>query len=74
MWMDFCFWIIHRLAVANQTKPIFAEKAMSSIFSYSGGIPRRINRLCDMCLLSGFAKKIDRIDDDVVQEEIKGLE
>jgi type II secretory pathway predicted ATPase ExeA len=67
-------YIIHRLAVANQTEPIFAEKAISSIFSYSGGIPRRINRLCDMCLLAGFAKKIDRVDDDVVQAEIKGLE
>ena len=67
-------YIIHRLAVAKRTEPIFTEKAISAIFDYSGGIPRRINRLCDMCLLAGFGKRIDRIDEDIVQEEIKGLE
>ncbi len=67
-------YIIHRLAVANRAEPIFTEKAISSIFSYSGGIPRRINRLCDICLLAGFVKKVDRVDDDIVREEIKGLE
>lgn len=67
-------YIIHRLAVAKRTEPIFTGEAISSIFSYSGGIPRRINRLCDICLLAGFAKRIDKVGDDVVQEEIKGLE
>lgn len=67
-------YIIYRLTVAKRTEPIFTEKAVSSIFSYSGGIPRRINRLCDICLLAGFVKRVDKIDDDIVQEEIKGLE
>ncbi len=67
-------YIIHRLEVANRHEPIFTEGAINSIYSYSGGIPRRINRLCDMCLLAGFIKKIQRIDDDIVQEEIKGFE
>ncbi len=67
-------YIIHRLAVAKRTEPIFTEEAIGSIFSYSGGIPRRINRLCDICLLAGSAKRVDKVDDDIVQEEIKGLE
>lgn len=66
-------YIIHRLAVVKRTEPIFTEKAINSIFNYSGGIPRRINRLCEICLLSGFIKRVDKIDDDVIQEEIKGL-
>jgi type II secretory pathway predicted ATPase ExeA len=67
-------YITHRLAVAKSTRAIFTESAIDLIFNYSGGIPRRINRLCDTCLLSGFAKKVDKIGDDIVQEEIKGLE
>ena len=67
-------YIIHRLTVANRNEPIFTEKAIASIFNYSGGIPRRINRLCDICFLAGFSKRLDKIDDDIVQEEIKGLE
>lgn len=67
-------YILHRLAVAKRTEPIFTEKAISSIFNYSGGIPRRINRLCDICLLAGFVKRADKIDDDTVYEEIKGLD
>ena len=67
-------YIVHRLQVANRTDPTFTEQAINSIYSYSGGIPRRINRLCDMCLLTGFVKRIEIIDDDIVQEEIKGFE
>ncbi len=67
-------YIIHRLAVAKRTAPIFTEKAISSIFNYSGGIPRSINRICDICLLAGFVKRVDKIDDDIVQEEINGFD
>lgn len=67
-------YIIHRLQVANRTESIFTELAINSIYSYSGGIPRRVNRLCDLCLLAGFSKKVKSIDDDIVQEEIKELE
>ncbi len=67
-------YINHRLKVADRAEPIFTKKAITSIVNYSGGIPRRINRLCDLCLLSGFAAKVDKIDDDIVKDEIKALE
>jgi len=67
-------YITHRLEVANRTKAIFTEKAIDLIFDYSGGIPRRINRLCEMCLLDGFGKGVDEIDEDIVRGEIKALE
>lgn len=66
-------YILHRLKIANRSDPIFTKEAISSIFEHSGGIPRRINRLCDICLLAGFGRKVDRIDTDIVREEIKGL-
>jgi general secretion pathway protein A len=67
-------YIIHRLEVANRVKLMFSDDAVKSIYDYSGGIPRRINRLCDMCLLAGFARKAQLIDNNIVQEEIKGFE
>lgn len=66
-------YIIHRLGVAKRSDPLFSDSAINLIFNYSGGIPRRINRLCDVCLLSGFGKGLKKIDADIVQEEIEGL-
>lgn len=66
-------YIIHRLKVAGRNEPIFTQKAMEHVYEHTGGIPRRINRLSDICLLSGFAKKLDQIDDSIIVEEARGL-
>jgi hypothetical protein len=34
---------------------------------------RRIKRLCDICLLSGFTKNLSQIGKAVVLEEVKGF-
>jgi general secretion pathway protein A len=48
-------YIAHRLHCAGSTdKPRFEADAFAAIFKASGGIPRRINQLCDRLLLSGF--------------------
>ncbi len=70
---DTAAYITHRLMVAGRQGPIFTKEAMEAIWYDSGGIPRRINRLCDICLLSGLAKNIDKIDKSTVLEEVKGL-
>lgn len=66
-------YIIHRLSVAGRLTPIFTEEAIRMIYEYSGGVPRRINRLCDICLLAGFSKSVEMVGKDIVQEEIKGF-
>lgn len=66
-------YIIHRLKVAGREEPIFTKESMESIYEHTGGIPRRINRLVDICLLSGFAKNSSQIDKTIVLEEVKGL-
>ena len=65
-------YIAYRLKVAQRTEPIFTKDAIKLIYDNSGGIPRRINRLCELCLLAGFAKQAKVIDKRIVQEEIKG--
>lgn len=66
-------YIIHRLKVVGGGESIFAREAMESVYEHTGGIPRRINRLCDICLLSGFAKNLAQIDKAIVLEEAKGF-
>ncbi|MFH1858200.1 MAG: AAA family ATPase [Candidatus Omnitrophota bacterium] len=63
-------YIAHRFQVAGGTEFPFTDEALKMIFDYSGGIPRRINRLCDLCLLGGFGKKTKTIPRELVQEEI----
>lgn len=60
-------YISHRINVAGRKEPIFTDEALSLIFQYTGGIPRRINRICDLCLLAGFTHKLERIDAGIVQ-------
>jgi putative secretion ATPase (PEP-CTERM system associated) len=48
-------YIDHRLKCAGSTgKPSFEPAAFEGIFKATGGIPRRINAVCDRLLLAGF--------------------
>jgi putative secretion ATPase (PEP-CTERM system associated) len=48
-------YVEHRLAHVGWKKdPAFDSAAFSAIYRYSGGIPRRINTLCDRVLLAVF--------------------
>lgn len=62
-----------RLNVAGCGKKIFEESAIKVIAQNSGGIPRRINQICDMSLLTGFVNKVPAITGDVVSEAVEGL-
>ena len=60
-------YIEHRLKCAGWTgNPQFGDDAHEAIFKSSGGVPRRINLLCDRLLLFGFlAGKTAYTADDV---------
>ena len=55
-------YIAHRLGVAGRREPIFTDDAIASIDEYSAGIPRKINNICDIALVVGFSRKLERID------------
>ena len=67
-------YIIHRLGVAGSSKGIFGEETHRLIYEASDGIPRRINNICDMCLLVGFGMRADAIDEGIVRDVISDLE
>ena len=64
-------YIQHRLHLAgSQGKPHFTEGALAAIARASGGIPRRINLLCDQALLAGFVHESERIDESMVAQAL----
>lgn len=67
-------YIQHRLKCAgSKGKPQFQEDAYEAIFNASGGIPRRINAVCDRLLLLGFLndkKLFTRVEVDSVAAEL----
>ncbi len=67
-------YILHRLQVAGRTQAVFTENTYKLIYKKTGGIPRRINHICDLALLSGFGKGQLLIDEDVIQDVSMDLE
>jgi putative secretion ATPase (PEP-CTERM system associated) len=70
-------YIEHRLKCAGADgKPTFEPEAFASIHKASGGIPRRINTLCDRLLLLGFMAErtqltladVEEVLNDIAQE------
>lgn len=67
-------YIVHRLNTAGwQGNPAFSEDAFDLIHQFSGGVPRRINTLCDRLLLFGFLEERTQLDSAAVQEVIGDL-
>jgi general secretion pathway protein A len=54
-------YVEHRLRVAGAGKSVFADEALEIVHEFSRGVPRRINRLCDLALLIGYAEELDSI-------------
>ena len=50
-------YVEHRLRVAGATRSIVDPDAMPTLHALTHGIARRINRLCDLALLIGFAEE-----------------
>jgi general secretion pathway protein A len=54
--MEVAPYVAHRLQLVDYSGPdLFEPKALERIATYSGGIPRMINSICDNCLLRAFA-------------------
>jgi len=61
-------YIAHRLAVAGLQGPSpFDAKALQRIHQLTGGVPRRVNLLCDRAMLGAYATGQTRIGTDIVE-------
>ncbi len=67
-------YIEHRLKCAGSTgRPAFEGNAFEGVFNASGGIPRRINLICDRLLLLGFLSQKETFGLDDVNEIVNEI-
>ncbi len=64
-------YIEHRMhRVGWQDDPHITPEAFQMIFEATGGVPRKINLLCDRLLLLGYLEEKHEIDGDIVKEVV----
>jgi general secretion pathway protein A len=62
-------YIAHRLAVAGLQGPLpFARRALARVHALTGGVPRRINLLCDRALLGAYAAGQREVGEAIVRQ------
>lgn len=64
-------YIRFRLSKTGCDREIFTEKAYDAIYQHSGGIPRKINNVCDLSLLIGFSLKVQEIDELLIVKVVR---
>jgi general secretion pathway protein A len=72
---DLAEYLQHRLNRAGlPEQKLFSEELIGLIYSYTQGIPRLVNSLCDAALQTGFALQSPRITASIVREAAADLE
>ena len=59
-------YVAARLNQAGAKREIFTPDAMEMIHYLTGGNPRKINRLCDLALLIGFAENLTELTGEII--------
>lgn len=54
-------YVLHRLQRAGAAASMFDEEALRAFHEHSQGLPRKINQLCDLALLVGYADSLRRL-------------
>ncbi|MGH8728168.1 MAG: XrtA/PEP-CTERM system-associated ATPase [Burkholderiales bacterium] len=68
-------YIEHRLQTAGwRNDPTFSDAAHAAIYDYTGGIPRRINTVCDRLMLMGYLEEKHAFDSAEVAEVVADLQ
>lgn len=68
-------YILHRLEMAGDRNAVtFTPAAVDIIYTYSRGIPRLINIICDFLMLSAYAEETRKIEAEMVADIIGDLD
>lgn len=61
-------YIDHRMRVVSQgTDSVFTTDAVDGIHALCDGIPRRINTLCDLALMVGYAQELTSVSSSLIE-------
>ncbi len=66
-------YVAFRLKAAHCRREVFSQEAVAVIFQHSAGIPRIINRLCDLCLLIGYMDRAVMVDQKTAERAAADL-
>lgn len=61
-------YVQHHISVAGGDIWIFTNDALAAIYSYTRGIPRSINNVCDTALMLGYASRARVIDGRIIAQ------
>jgi general secretion pathway protein A len=64
-------YVHHRLDIAGSRRPLFPPSLSRLLFRLSGGIPRKLNILCDRALLGAYVQGKDEVDRNIVLQAAK---
>ena len=67
-------YVEHRLALVGwRNDPSISDAAFDAVFAATGGVPRRVNNLCDRLLLFGSLEEVHEIEDSHVQTVVEEM-
>jgi type II secretory pathway predicted ATPase ExeA/Flp pilus assembly protein TadD len=61
-------YIKYRLKVAGTEMKLFKRRAVQTVYRFSNGYPRLINKICDHALLTGYVRGLKNITSDIIEE------
>jgi len=68
-------YVQHRLSVAGASENVvFEDSAINEIHSYSGGVPRKINIVCDRAMLLGYVQEAMHLDAAIIKKAVAEIE
>lgn len=66
-------YVNHRLTVAGAERPMFDVDSLRTLHQLTQGVARRINRLCDLAMLIGFAEQHSTITPEQLESVSREL-
>jgi general secretion pathway protein A len=67
-------YILHRLNIAGRPDGnVFSAAAIKKVYSCSGGVPRRVNLICDRSLLTAYSEERGVVSSRDVNQAVKEL-
>ncbi len=64
-------YVRYRLEIAGTTDVIFSDDAIRLVHAATGGVPRQVNKLCDMAMVYAFSADTTQVGIDTIQQILK---
>ena len=64
-------YVRHRIRQAGGSADLFDSAALAEVHAITGGVPRKINVLCDLCLALAHAEDALRVDASIVRSVLQ---